>query len=236
MHAVTVALGCNNECAFCALGTLRDGALPSRADVIAAIDAAPEGALGLVGGEPTLRADLPDLVAHAARGGRRVVVQTNARRLGGAGAARTLRSAGAASLDVSLHGDAAACHEFHTRAPGSFAETIAGVRASVDAGLPVATTTVVTRSNFRQLPAVLKLAAALGASAASVRAVRPLGHALRSEVPLAPAPELIAPYVKQALAEAARSGLDVAVGEIIPDALQPWFVGLPVFERSAARS
>src|SRR6185295_9806851 len=72
-----------------------------------------------------------------------------------------LATAGLTHLDVSLHGGTAAVHEYHTSVPGSFQQTVSGVRRARIAGLAVAISSVVTRSNVHTMPALAGVIAAL---------------------------------------------------------------------------
>jgi MoaA/NifB/PqqE/SkfB family radical SAM enzyme len=130
------------------------------AAVRAAIDAATRSAEGapatpvevvLTGGEPTMRRDLPDLVAHAARrGARRVVVETNAAAVDVA-MARALRDAGLAVARVHLAapGDAA---DAVTRDPGGAARAVDGMRALRAAGVALEASTALVAPTASALP------------------------------------------------------------------------------------
>ena len=67
-------------------------------------------------------------------------------------------------LLVSLHGPDAATHEAFSGVPGSFDETVANVRRATDVGLDVATSIVVTHSNWNRIEETLDLALSLGAN------------------------------------------------------------------------
>lgn len=108
--------------------------------------------LTITGGEPTFRPELPELVERAHARGMRVMVQTNAVLLGERGRAAELYAAGVDRLFVSLHAADPALSDRITRAPGTHARTLAGLRAALDAGLRVGVSTVVDRSNVDHLP------------------------------------------------------------------------------------
>jgi hypothetical protein len=135
---VRVTADCNNRCIFCAQA---GAALDVEED-------ATSGDVTLVGGEPTLAADLRARIEGAA--GRRVGLQTNAAQLD----LGTLVAAGLTDLQLSIHGATADVHDYHTGVEGSFDR----IEAVLPAPVPVLVTTVVTRSNFRvlaDLPAFL---------------------------------------------------------------------------------
>jgi MoaA/NifB/PqqE/SkfB family radical SAM enzyme len=112
--------------------------------------------LGLAGGEPTLRADLPDIIRLAKRNGFFVTVNSNL----------TLfhkhpeRLADADVVYTSLDGDAAA----HVAARGAHAHdgVIDAIRALVAGGKPVIAICVVTEHSIGQMPFLLDQAERLG--------------------------------------------------------------------------
>jgi MoaA/NifB/PqqE/SkfB family radical SAM enzyme len=210
MRAITVGLACNNACVFCAQGERR---MPV-GDVEAALQAiVPGETVAFQGGEPTLRDELPAWIRAAeARGAAGVVVQTNGRRLAYRRYAHALREASARlSLDVSLHGSTAPMHEYLTGVPGSFAQTVQGIRNARAEGIPVGVTVVVTRSSFRHLAEIVRVAHALGAAAVHFAQAEPFGRAARDRARVVPAPEMVLPHLTRAVAEATRLGMGVRV-------------------------
>src|SRR6185437_11675072 len=132
MRTITLGFACNNACVFCAQGEARhERPAAIGAEVARALDEITPGeTVALLGGEPTIFADLPSWIRAAdARGAAHIVVQTNGRRLAYRAYARSLREASTKlSLDVSLHGSTPAMHDWHTATPGSFAQTLQGLR------------------------------------------------------------------------------------------------------------
>lgn len=232
MHLVELGFHCDNSCVFCAQGVLRDKE-PARsfAARAAEVDAAPKGeALAFVGGEPALVDELGELVERARqRGAPRVVVQTNARRLASAGIAEGLARAGVTSLDVSLHGDSEQVHDYHTGVAGSFRQTVLGIRRARAARLELGVSTVVTRSNFRHLAGIVRVAHTLGARAVRFVLARPLGAARVGSSRLVPARRMVWPHVARARELAKTLGLaffapDFEVAS--EPAAEHWFAGL----------
>jgi MoaA/NifB/PqqE/SkfB family radical SAM enzyme len=171
--------------------------------------------VAFLGGEPTLAEDLPAWIRAAdARGAARVLVQTNGRRLAYASYARALREASPKlALDVSLHGSSAAMHEYHTGTPQSFAQAVQGLRHARAERVPFGVTAVITRSNFRHLAEIVRLAHAAGAAAVHLAEAAPLGRALRDRARVIAAPEMVAPHLSRAVADAQRLGLAVMVDD-----------------------
>ncbi len=211
MRTIRVGFACDNACVFCAQGSLRD-ARPEPSPVRQALSEVEAGDhVAFVGGEPLLAPDLPDWIAEAERrGAARVLVQTNGRLLARPVIARALAaSSKRLSLEVSLHGSTALMHDYHTGVPGSFVQTGRGLFAARSAGLPVAVGTVVTRSNFRHLADLVRLAHSLGARSHLLALAEPSGRAAAERDRVVPAAALVAPHLRAALAEGARLGLEV---------------------------
>lgn len=218
MKIVFLGFACNNACVFCAQGALRkkETGPPDVAAQIAAIS--PGDTVAFTGGEPTVHDELPAWIKAAdAQGAARIVVQTNGRRLAYHAFTRALREASPRlALDVALQGATAAMHEYHTGTPGSFEQTVRGARQARAERIPVGITTVVTRSNFRHLGEIARLAHAVGAEAIHLAKTEPLGRAAEARDRLLPARQMVLPHLTRAAAEARRLGLVVVVGDLKP--------------------
>jgi len=171
---------CNNECVFCSVGDRErvDGRLE---DQLAALERAAEQGVRLLdldGGEPTLYPALLPVVDRArSLGFERITVTTNGRMLGYAGFAEDLARRGV-DLLVSLHGASALMHEPLTRVPGSFAETVEGIRRAREAFGRLGVNTTVVRDNLADLPALGRLLVTLGVDTWNVQLLTPFGHAI----------------------------------------------------------
>jgi MoaA/NifB/PqqE/SkfB family radical SAM enzyme len=158
-----------------------------------------------------------------------VLLQTNGRRLAYPSyVASLVAAAPGLALDVSLLGSTAAMHDYHTRTPGSFAQTAKGIRNASSQKLRVGVTVVVTRSNYRHLVDIVRLARALGADAIHVARLEPAGEVLAHPHRLTPNALLTAPHVDAALAEAGRLGMTAIVGDPSATALAGRFAGTGV--------
>lgn len=159
-------LTCNQNCTYCTDRRPAEDRAFIRPDAVRArIDAALRGGaveLVLTGGEPTLRSDLPALVAHArASGAASVVLETNATVLSPQRVA-ALRDAGLSAARVNLAGWGPALDEV-TRDPGGHARTLAGIVALLDGGVPVEIAVAVVRSTLATLAEIPeRLAEAVG--------------------------------------------------------------------------
>lgn len=117
-----VGTGCNNGCAACVWTRRLDFSDPTALPL--AMDVAGKRVV-LAGREPTLRADLPELIAALKAAGASVVeLETNARRLTTPRYVRSLVDAGLDELTVKLFATTPEAWDQHTAAPGSFFQTL----------------------------------------------------------------------------------------------------------------
>ncbi|MCM2267012.1 MAG: radical SAM protein [Elusimicrobiales bacterium] len=117
----------------------------------------------VTGGEPTLRADLPELVRHIKAAGHSCLVTTNAYALD-LRRARRLAAAGPDEVVISLHGGPAA-HDLAAGRPGAFRRAAAAVRLFRSLPEPRPRVTLwctINRANHAQLPAVYQAMKAIG--------------------------------------------------------------------------
>ncbi|MFH0963976.1 MAG: radical SAM protein [Planctomycetota bacterium] len=128
------------------------------------------------GGEPLLRADIYELIAHASRCALRPVVGSNGTLITG-DVARRLLDAGAARVGVSLDSAAAPVHDALRGVEGCFDRALEGILRCRDVGLPFQIHTTITAQNYRRIEEIAHKAVELGASAYHVFFMVPVGRA-----------------------------------------------------------
>jgi len=204
---VTTGFACNNRCTFCAQGQLyrvndetrRKSAREQLRQLFEEVEQAPDPTVVVVGGEPTLDDALPDLIMESrARGATSVHVQTNGRRLAYANYVRQLKDSGLDSLEISIAGPREDIHDYHTRARGSFGQSVTGIRNAKRAGLDIGLTLVVTRSNYRHLFETVELASSLAVRALHFAFAQPLGRAYADFPRVVPRIEACIPHLTRA--------------------------------------
>lgn len=203
---VEVTRACDGACVTCPQEGLATREHPSSTDVAAELATDLSDGVTFVGGEPLLHPDLVGLVATAARKAPRVGVQTHA----GHADPETLRAlaeAGLTDVHLSLHGETAAVHDYHTGRPGSFSRVLAALVAARTVGLSVFASTVITRSNARNLPAIARLLAARGADAWCMHVPRARGRAATSFDRVYPRLAIALPFALFSLEVAATTRL-----------------------------
>lgn len=205
-----IGFACNNRCRFCVQGDKRSRYGPPpfarlRAELAAARPAA-DGVV-LTGGEPTLRKDLFALIGAARELGYSTVqVQTNGRMAASRRWCADAVAAGATEFSPALHGHRPELHDWLTRAPGSFAQTVRGIRNLRELGQRVLTNSVIVRPNFRNLPELARLLVALDVDQLQLAFVHPAGSAAEGFTAIVPRFALAAPYLARALREGTRAG------------------------------
>jgi MoaA/NifB/PqqE/SkfB family radical SAM enzyme len=184
-----ITRACNLRCAHCgtSAGTPRDGEL----DTAECIDLAQQlAALGcrlvtLSGGEPTARADWPEIARGARAAGITVNMVTNGQSRDPAALVRQITDAGLVNVGLSLDG----LEDTHDaiRKPGSFARASETVRVLSAAGIWVDVMLTVNRLNLKEVPSVYRLAWSLGARGFRVQLGKPMGNQTdRDDLTLAP--------------------------------------------------
>lgn len=178
---VKVGFACNNRCLFCAQGHKREGC--AHVPFQELVERMRQGRaasheLVLTGGEPSLHPDILALVREARQMGyQQVQLQTNGRRLAYASFVDALIQAGVTEISPALHGPTADIHDALTRAPGSFRQTVAGIRVVRSRGLPIVSNSVVVRDNVEHLVALVGVLGKLGVGQAQLAFVHPVGTA-----------------------------------------------------------
>jgi MoaA/NifB/PqqE/SkfB family radical SAM enzyme len=152
---------CNQNCAFC--NTRRPTetrAFVERSAVEARIAKADASTIVLTGGEPTMRRDLPELVAFARRTAEEVVLETNAALLDRT-RAEALREAGldVARVHLPAWGDAL---DAITRDVGGFSRTERGLAALAAVGIRLEASAPVVTENRDSLPTLPRALAESG--------------------------------------------------------------------------
>jgi radical SAM protein with 4Fe4S-binding SPASM domain len=138
--------------------------------------------LVLTGGDPMLRPDLEDLVAHAAGRGLRVALTPSATTRVTPDRLHALREAGVEQVAVSLDGPDPAAHDALRGIRGSFERTLRILGHARQAGFPLQVNTTLTRGGAGWLDAMAHRVAASGAAMWSVFFLVPTGRGARADV------------------------------------------------------
>lgn len=182
----TVAWEVTRACAFACVHCRadaqhrRDPRELSTEEGFALVDRLAEGfgspILVFTGGDPMMRRDLFDLIAHADAAGLRCSLTPTATALPTRARLVRAQDAGVRRLALSLDSPAADVHDGFRRMPGSWERTMAILRTAREIGLSTQVNTTVTRHNLHQLPEMVEFVQECGAVQWSVFFLVPMGR------------------------------------------------------------
>jgi radical SAM protein with 4Fe4S-binding SPASM domain len=178
---LAITYRCNNDCAHCYNARERD--FPELDTERWKLILDKLWALGVphivfTGGEATLRADLPELIAHAESNGQITGLNTNARRLSDEKYVQKLVEAGLDHVQVTVESCDEQIHDGMMRARGAFKQTIQGLKNALHSKLYVMTNTTMLRTNAHKIPDTLDFLADLGVPTIGLNALIYSGQGL----------------------------------------------------------
>lgn len=217
LSEVALTYRCNLRCRFCYAGCSctkgTGGEKEMTTDEVRQVlriirEEAQTPSVSFTGGEPTLRADLPELVRCARYDlGLRVNLITNGVAADGA-LVKALRDAGLHSAQVSLESPEEAVHDALTQVKGSYRATLSAVQRFLDAGITVHTNTTITRENMASAAAMPGFVRALGLQRFSMNLVIPVGSSGAAAPELNVRYEEIPEQIVRIQEAAAREGVE----------------------------
>ncbi|MGQ3414187.1 TIGR04053 family radical SAM/SPASM domain-containing protein [Natrinema sp. LN54] len=130
----------------------------------------------LSGGDPLVRDDVAELIAHGDDLGLRMTITPSGTGSLTADRIREMADAGLKRMAVSLDGASPETHDAFRGEDGSFEETIRAVEDARAAGVPVQVNTTVCRQTVSELPEIRDLLTEIGAVMWSVFFLVPIGR------------------------------------------------------------
>jgi radical SAM protein with 4Fe4S-binding SPASM domain len=197
---------CNNNCLFCVQAHNKKYANKSKEEIIKSLhDAKEDDCTGVVftGGEFTLRKDCIELVSYAKKlGFTSIQLQSNGRMFSNIDFCKKIIKAGANEFSPALHGYTREIHDYLTDAPGSFDQTVQGIKNLKKLGQYLVMNSVIVKPNFRYAPHLAKFLCELGVDQFQFAFVHAMGNALENIDAMMPYMSLALPYLKK--------GIDIA--------------------------
>jgi radical SAM protein with 4Fe4S-binding SPASM domain len=196
---------CSNNCAHCYNARPRQGPELSTGQWKHILDTlwrigVPH--IVFTGGEPTLRDDLPELIAHAEQNGQITGINTNGRRLKDQAYLDALVQAGLDHVQITVESHDHDIHNLMVKAGGAWDETVAGVKNALATRLFVMTNTTLLRHNAPHLAETLAFLAGLGVPTVGLNALIYSGRGLEVDTGL---PETDLPPLLNLAREATQS-------------------------------
>ena len=171
---LAITYRCNNDCAHCYNARARNYPELSTVEWKSVIDKLWEIRIPHVvftGGEPTLRDDLPDLVAYADQKGMVTGINTNGTRLGNQAFLDSLIKAGLDHVQITVESHDAQIHDQMVRRAGAWEKTLAGLRNVVNSNLYMMTNTTLLNNNAGDLGETLEFLAREGVPTVGLNAL-----------------------------------------------------------------
>ena len=162
---LAITYRCNNNCAHCYNARPRQYPELTTGEWKQVIDRLWDAAIPHIvftGGEPTLRSDLPELVAYAEHKGQISGLNTNGRRLKDAAFLQELVDAGLDHVQITLESHDPAIHDQMVKANGAWQDTVAGIKNALASHLYVMTNTTLLKNNSPYLAETLQFLSELG--------------------------------------------------------------------------
>ncbi len=178
---LAITYRCNNDCTHCYNARSRDYPELTTNQWLQILDRL--WVIGIphvvfTGGEPTLRQDLPELIAHAEQNGQITGINTNGRRLSDRDYVENLVKAGLDHVQITLESHDPNIHEAMVNARGVWKQTIAGIRNALETPLYVMTNTTMLRTNSPTLAQTLEFLARIGVPTIGLNALIYSGRGL----------------------------------------------------------
>ncbi len=182
---------------------------PSLPDVVARLADYPEAwGWTLSGGEPTIRADLPDLIAALRSAGAPCLgLATDGWALTRDPVVDRLRAEGLQRVRIPLHCGRADAHDWLVKTPGAARRVRRAIETCLGAGLEVEIDTALTRPTLPHLEETVELVSVLGASAIHFHRPVLTEHNAPQSVALSPRMGLLEPHLRSAFRAARRRAL-----------------------------
>lgn len=162
---LAITYHCNNQCGHCYNARSRQFPELSTVEWKQILDQLWE--LGIphiifTGGEPTLRKDLPELIAHAESLGQITGINTNGRNLKDPAYVQRLVDAGLDHVQITFESSDATIHDQMQGIQGAWADTVEGIKNVVASSLYLMTNTTMLAINKDTVPETIDFLAEIG--------------------------------------------------------------------------
>lgn len=216
---IKVGFRCNNNCQFCAQGDKRDWGNKTTIQIEKELkESKKNGSNNVVftGGEPSIRKDIFEIIEYAKKiGFKTIQMQTNGRKFYYNDFCKKIISSGMNEFSPAIHGHNPELHDSLTMSQGSFKQTVEGIKNIKSFGIPILTNTVITKSNYKQLPEIAKLLVNLDVEQFQFAFVHPIGNAQINFDSIVPKISEVASYVHKGLQIGIDAGIRV-MAEAMP--------------------
>lgn len=225
LFELLVGYSCNTSCLFCSLDQEKRAMQSSTKELLSSIfKAKKEGFryLGIGGGEPTIRKDLPILIKFAKQLNFDIVrIETNGLMLSNFAYCQKLAEAGLDFVKISIHGHNSKIHDALTQVAGSFEKTLQAVNNLHKLNVRVEINTVINKLNYKHYSEFVKFFSNLGVG--SYCLIYPLytGKMKENAKSIGVSMKKVAPFIGKALDLVDEMELDKGIIFNIPPCILP---------------
>lgn len=209
---------CNNNCRFCVVAHKRkwgDRTTEEAKQELKLIKVPQNKNLVLTGGEVTIREDILEIIGYAkSLGFKAIDIQTNGRMCSSLKFAQKLVETGTSFFLVSIHGWNKKAQDFLTRAPGSFAQTTAGIKNLAGLNVGLKTNTVINKLNYKHLSELARLLIDLGVKSVQLTFPHGSGNAWDNFNEMVPTYLETAPYIHKFIDLCRRCNVDSLIRDV----------------------
>jgi cyclic pyranopterin phosphate synthase len=221
----TLKLGyaCNNNCIFCRVGRrgCKDKTTEKIKEELKKLRGLGISSILITGGEPTIRSDIFEIIHYAKRVGfKNIHLESNGRMFYYKKFIERAIIAGVSSFAVALHSHRAEVHDFLTRVPGSFEETVRGIENLMEYRVSVINNTTVTKFNYKELPELLKFLDNYGIKCCMFSFVQPVGRVHENYEEIVPKISEVAQYFHEILDIARKKNIQMIIEGLTPCFMQ----------------
>lgn len=214
---------CNNNCLLCAVDAEKKKNLSiGKKEIFGLLERlkGPQTVdIEISGGEPTCRQELIIFLEELKKlRNVRCILLTNGRNFANISLAEKISELNLFSTLIPVHGDVPEVHDRITQAPGSFAETIQGIRNLYDCNMRVGLKTIVNGLNYKRLPLLVEMIAKTFPECPnfSINGLDVQGKALENIDTIGVRITDAAPYIEKAMDNAEKYGLNLKAYSIPP--------------------
>jgi len=197
---------CNNNCMFCLDKDRPDKFHKDSNQIKKEIRQAKEQGntkLVISGGDPTIHPNIIDFIKYAKKlGYAKIQVVTNGRMFASKTFTDKAIAAGLDEVTFSIHGYNSEMHDSLTRVPGSFRQTLKGVKNLLNSekSMIINTDTCITKSNYTHLPKIIRfITEKVGIKEVNLMSMVPQGNAWKYKGQILYDYEKVAPYVHEVI-------------------------------------
>jgi len=206
MKRIDIFLGysCNNNCIFCCVADKRNKVMEKstnevKSDLLMAKNENIKE-VHFVGGEPTIRRDIIELVSYSKElGFKKIKITTNGRKFYYENFTKEIISAGLNNIIFSVHGPNSELHDYLTRTPGSFNQLLKGMKNVQEYDVICESNTTIVKQNYEYLPKIVELLSQFRINSMELIYFHPRGNAFKNFKKLHVSINNILPYIKRAI-------------------------------------